>query len=289
MTQRRKLEQRLHSLGEIRNIINSMKTLAYMETKKLEHFLQAQLAVEKNIKDVARDFLSFYPETLAVPEAAASLYILIGSERGFCGEFNHKLLEHLESVVEVSGASLNPIIITVGQKLFTLLEGDRRVEASIDGASVVEEVNAVLLQLVDRIVSIQNQYGSIDVYCLFYGEEGDVVMQRFLPPFQGLAQCEPEYGHQPMLNMSPADFFISLTEQYLFSTLYTMLYTSFREENNIRVSHLEGAVNHLDDNAEALKQKVNALRQEDIIEEIEVILLSAASLDDTPDKQRRKV
>ena len=29
MTQRRKLEQRLHSLGEIRNIINSMKTLAY--------------------------------------------------------------------------------------------------------------------------------------------------------------------------------------------------------------------------------------------------------------------
>jgi F-type H+-transporting ATPase subunit gamma len=57
-----------------------------------------------------------------------------------------------------------------------------------------------------------------------------------------------------------------------------MLYTSLMMENHHRVTHLEGAVKHLDDQSEDLARQGNTLRQEEIIEEIEVILLSAASL-----------
>jgi len=39
---------------------------------------------------------------------------------------------------------------------------------------------------------------------------------------------------------------------------------------------LEGAVKHLDDKSEELSRQCNALRQEEIIEEIEVILLSSS-------------
>jgi F-type H+-transporting ATPase subunit gamma len=41
-------------------------------------------------------------------------------------------------------------------------------------------------------------------------------------------------------------------------------------------------VRRLDDEAEDLTRKCNALRQEEIVEEIEVILLSASSLVDRP-------
>jgi F-type H+-transporting ATPase subunit gamma len=51
-------------------------------------------------------------------------------------------------------------------------------------------------------------------------------------------------------------------------------------ENLRRVRHLEGAVRHLDDKSATLQHQSNALRQEEIIEEIEVILLSASSLDE---------
>ena len=36
MTRRRELQRHLHTLDETREILGSMKTLAYMETRKLE-------------------------------------------------------------------------------------------------------------------------------------------------------------------------------------------------------------------------------------------------------------
>jgi F-type H+-transporting ATPase subunit gamma len=82
------------------------------------------------------------------------------------------------------------------------------------------------------------------------------------------------------LTLSPTAFLLELTEQYLFAALHEMLYTSLMAENHNRVTHLEGAVRHLDEKSEQLARQCNALRQEEIIEEIEVILLSASSLDE---------
>jgi F-type H+-transporting ATPase subunit gamma len=60
--------------------------------------------------------------------------------------------------------------------------------------------------------------------------------------------------------------------------LHALLYASMMMENHDRVRHLDGAVRHIDDQSEDLARQCNALRQEEIIEEIEVILLSAASV-----------
>jgi F-type H+-transporting ATPase subunit gamma len=56
-------------------------------------------------------------------------------------------------------------------------------------------------------------------------------------------------------------------------------------ESQQRVSHLDAALRHLDDQAADLARRSNALRQEEIIEEIEVILLSAGGLE--PGSPRR--
>jgi F0F1-type ATP synthase gamma subunit len=57
-------------------------------------------------------------------------------------------------------------------------------------------------------------------------------------------------------------------------------------ENRNRVTHLEGAANHLDDELNELARQYNTLRQEEIIEEIEVILLSAGSLEESWHKRK---
>ena len=69
-------------------------------------------------------------------------------------------------------------------------------------------------------------------------------------------------------------------ETCLFANLHALLYTSLMEQNHKRVTHLDGAVRHLDDQLAQLAQQCNVLRQEEIIEEIEVILLSAASINE---------
>lgn len=286
MSRRRILEHRRHSLAEIREIMNSMKTLAFMETRKLARFLDAQHAVVRSIEEVAADFLSFHPETLpAVKEIEAqkttSVYLLLGTERGFCGDLNHVLLKHLPPPSQAH-TSAEPRLIVIGRKLSVLLEDDPRVAGGIDGASVVEEITAVLNQLAEMISELQANYGALDIYCLYHNEEDAVAMQKFLPPFQNLRQRTQTFFHPPVLNQPPKEFLVELTDHYLFAALHEILYTSLMVENHHRVAHLEGAINHLDEQADELTRQFNAQRQEDIIEEIEVILLSAASLGEKP-------
>ena len=279
MTRRNKVQSHRHSLDEIRNIMNSMKTLAYMETRKLSRFLDAQHAVVRSIETVAADLLGFHPEILPETNQATPVYILIGSERGFCGDFNRSLLKTMDSILPVDSPS-QPMLIAVGRKLYTLMEADARMVSSIDGASVVEEVMALLIKLVNELTALQHKHGALAVYCVYQdGEQGELI-HELLPPFKSLLHNQQRFSYPPLLNQSPREFFVELTDHYLFAALHEMLYKSLMMENQFRVTHLEGAVRHLDDESAELQRQCNALRQEEIIEEIEEIMLSASSLDD---------
>jgi F-type H+-transporting ATPase subunit gamma len=273
MTRLRDLKLHLHSLAEIRDILNSMKTLAYMETRKLARFLDTQRAVVGSIEEAATDLLHFYPETLPQVQASGAVYLLIGTERGFCGGFNHSLLHRLTAELEQSPA--HPSVLAVGHKLGTLLQNDPRVSAFIDGASVVEEVPQLLHRLVDQLTTLQEQQGSLIVYCLFHTTQAEITVRRLLPPFQSLPSKAVGFPHPPDLNLPPREVLSGLSEHYVLAALHEMLYVSLWAENFSRVSHLEGAVRHLDDQSAKLSRQSNALRQEEIVEEIEVMLLSA--------------
>jgi len=277
MTRRRNLEHHRHSLAEIRGIMNSMKTLAYMETRKLTRFLGAQHAVVESIEEIAADFLRFYPETLPEAGDAMPIYLLIGTERGFCGDFNHTLLRHLEPILQADSQG-SPMLIAVGRKLYTLLEGDARVTAMIDGASVAEEATSLLGRVANELTALQDEHGVLTVFCLYHGAEDGVVTQKLLPPFQYFLDKPPRFPYPPVINQPPREFLVELTDHYLFAALHEIVYTSLMEENHYRITHLEGAVKHLDDESMELARQCNALRQEEIIEEIEEILLSASSL-----------
>ena len=67
-------------------------------------------------------------------------------------------------------------------------------------------------------------------------------------------------------------------EQYLFARLHELLYSSLLAENQARMEHLESAVQRLERKSVELLRKRNVLRQEEITEEIEVIMLSAELL-----------
>jgi len=277
MSRRRELERHRHSLGEIREIMNSMKTLAYLETHKLSRFLPTQQAVVASTEAIAADFLSFHPDILHAAAATTQVYLLIGTERGFCGDFNRQLLTQLEAAAAPATAR----ILGVGRKLQPLLEQDARLVTVIDGASVVEEVPTVLQRLVNELTTLQAQLGNLSLSGIHHDDE-DVRQTGLLPPFLDLAPPTLPQRLPPLLNVPAETFLLDLTDHYLFAALHQILYASLMAENHRRVAHLEMAVKHLDENAAELTRRCNALRQEEIIEEIEVILLSSAGPEHSP-------
>ena len=271
MSKRRDIEQHVQQLSDMREIMESMKALAYMEAHKLGQFLDAQHQSVQTIETVAADFLSFYPELLVHEAQSAKVYLLIGSERGFCGDFNETLLRDLPNDTEA-------VVIAVGHKLHNLLAAESPNLQLVDGANVAEEVGTVLMAIVNALAALQRERGLVSITAIFHREAGKSVCSRtLLPPFPQRPKAEPDHvlGYPPQLNLPPAQFFSALVDRYLFTSLNEILYTSLMHESNSRVQHLAAAVKHLEDKTVVLKQHSRTMRQEEITEEIEVILLSA--------------
>lgn len=272
MSRRQSLQQHYHSLSEVQEIMNSMKTMAYIENHKLPNFITAQKAVVESIEQASRDLLTFYPEVLPTSSPNRSLILVIGSERGFCGDFNHALLRELETFPKQ-----NAMLISVGHKLNTLLADDSRLAAAITGSSVAEEISTVIQQVVANVSQLHKQHGLLNVSCLYHNDEG-IFHRTLLPPFTDLLEQPVAQSNPPMLNLAPEALILELSDQFLFAVLHEILFLSLLEENHFRISHLDGAVKYLDKQLTELTRRSYASRQEEIIEEIEVILLSAASL-----------
>jgi len=275
VTRRRDLEHHRDSLGEIGEILSSMRTLAYLETRKLSRFLAAQQQVVESIAEVAADFLAFFPGRPEALDQALHVYLVVGSERGFCGDFNRAVARKLAATMD-RHAPRAARVIGVGHKLRAVLEGDVSADAHLDGASVVEEVPAVLESLTRTLDSLRSGDTGMVLYGICHdGSEPGIV--PLLPPFVEESGARPKDAFPPILNVPPEEFVRDLEDHYLFAALNHMLYASLMSENQRRVRHLEGAVRHLEQESRELTRKCRALRQEEIIEEIEVILLSAGN------------
>lgn len=272
MTIRRELEHRREQYRDIREIMNAMKNLALMETHKLAHYTHNQSELVRGIETVARDFLHFHPYAPDIPADAHSAWLLFGSERGFCGDFNETLLAEHRTALRNDVAATT---IAVGRKLGALIQRESIPVALIDGATVADEIGAVLTRVVAAIDALHARYGALRLTALFFDEHGNLQTRGLLPPFVNLASAPPPSGTPPELTLEVDRFFAELVDHYLFACLYEIAYRSFMAENRDRIQHMESALQHLDRNVTDLGRRCRSLRQEEITEEIEVILLTA--------------
>jgi F-type H+-transporting ATPase subunit gamma len=281
---RRTLEHRRRGLKEIRDVMGSVKSLAYIETRKLGRVMSAQREISAQVRHAAADLLSFYPEILPAAAPAAHILIAVGTERGFCGDFNQRILAEIaRRRAEAAADALH--IVAIGHKLESLLEA-RAVKLGrtsfIAGANVAQEVPSVLDRIVAAIDTLRQSVDVVGVSGIYLNGRGELEERHVLPPFEECRNTPQEHAHPPILNLPPARVMLDLAEHYLLACLHEILYTSLLAENQSRVSHLTDAVNHLDEKLASLAHRSNALRQEEITEEIEVILLNTAEAGSGP-------
>lgn len=268
MSQSRALQQHIEHLKEIRSILHSLKNMAFMDMHKLDKYLQAQHLVVQHIETVAADFLQFYPNLPRIKSTQPSVIIAVGSERGFCGNFNETLIEQLLL------HSPN-IVIAIGNCLCNRLQNEHLSFTTLSGANSSEEISQILVQVTDAIAELQQQYEFYSLSVLYHQDEHlNITLRSLLPPFTDNT-CLSENKNEPLLNLQPTQFLLELVDHYIFSSLQDILYSSLAAENNQRLQHLDNAVRHLDEATEKLHKKSQIYRQEEITEEIEVILLNA--------------
>ena len=273
MSSRRELLRRLGFLNDISGIMSAMKALALMEMRILEEFLAAQHRTVASIEASAARFIAWHASLADLPPPDAEICVLIGSEQGFCGDFNDDLLNQWQgaSAADVSGEKT----LVVGNRLAGRI-GEAAV-LSLPGASVADEVPRVLLGLTKALNALMSeaQVQGWGVSALYHCHATGRIRHRRLLPLHDLPPPPDPSAFAPDLNLSPEAFLQGLTRHYLYAVLNDVLYSSLMVENQRRHAQMDSALNKLDDDRTQLRLAYNAQRQEDITEEIEVLLLAA--------------
>lgn len=281
------LRKHLHSLREIRGIMTAMKNLSLMEIKRLAQYISTQKRAVASLEEAVSDFLSYYSaqDFFAKEKPKVVPCLLLGSERGFCGGFNEALEQHLATAFKEEETP-QPVLILVGKKLTTKFAGDTRVGATLPGPTTASEIQRVIIRLVKQLTEMGKARPSLRLRHLtvLYNEDNPHgFVTKIRRPFARFFEEEPQrFPFPPELNLPSQKFFEQLTDHYLFSSLHEIFYSSLMAEHRQRLQHMEGANQYLEKEIEHLGLRLNQLRQEEITEEIEVILLGSAVVSQTP-------
>lgn len=274
MSKIKDLKQHFEAMEDMRDIVTALKTLAFMETKKLSRHLADQGRAVTSIRAAAADFLSFYPLLQTDTRWSKTLLIAVGADRGFCGNFNEEIVDAIVGEVQRVGKSRLEII-AVGDRLSAKLEHRVELIESISGATFTEEAPDVLarvVELVSRQIEINQPHVlKVKLVAHQYGSDG----LNIIEPLTDLKKSAAPYGSAPNLTLSPGRFFQLLLDQYFQLVFYNVFYSSLMAENTKRIMHLDSALQRLEADAIDFKRQYNQARQEEITEEIELLIMNS--------------
>jgi F-type H+-transporting ATPase subunit gamma len=272
MTRRREVVRALHGLADIRDIMGAMRTLAMLETRRLARAVDAQAHRVDAVRAATQEVLAHFP-VAGRGERVDDVLVVLGSERGFCGDFNGALLRFVADFLPTAAADA---FVVIGNRVAGRLELPMAPIAVLAGPTTLEEVAAVVIGLTGVL---RRRRGSTPLggpirLTLIHQRLPGGVCATTLDPLAEARRSAPRHGSLA-INLPPADLLASLAEHYVFAVLHQIFFASLLAENDLRMRHMDRAQRRLDERCERLARERNALRQEEITQEIEVMTLGA--------------
>jgi F-type H+-transporting ATPase subunit gamma len=265
MSQRREIEGRLALYDDLSGIMRAMRSFALAELHRVARRETAQNKVMEILAETLRDLSPAMP---APPECTGDVWLLFGSVRGFCGSFNEDVMRGLQA----AGRQAAPVVV-VGERLAAnLADGPSRFVVpgplgAVDAAAAVER----LLPALDAARQLIPGEAGVMV-C--YRDETAARSERLLPLPAAMANATRSGATRflPLLQEPASRVAEQVMAHYLFHALLVRLLHAIRVENRMRLTQMENALRHLERSGEDLLLQRNRLRQEEIVEEIEVIV-----------------
>lgn len=266
MTQRREIESRLALYAELAGILGAMRSFALAELRKVNQRELSQQSVMDSLSKALADLAGSLPNRFYFQSnnSINDIWLIFGSVRGFCGSFNEDVLRCWQSET----AEATPLIL-VGERLHQMVD-EQQIVLCVDGAVGSLDAPAVIDRILSAIAQLRMR-NSNDLFGLLVAirDEQGARSQRLWPlSVDGYPASTPH----PFTYESPEVVAAGVAEHYLFHSLLAFLLRSIRVENHMRLLQMDTALRHLERGTEELQRQRNRLRQEEIVEEIELMV-----------------
>lgn len=272
MSQRSKYRRQLHTLSDLQTIFKALKNISIVELQRVDQQSQnlAEIMSElERFQSLLRPLLAQLPKK---PKGAIQrTNILIGTERGFCGPINRWLRDY-----KAEETSKKDRWLVIGSRLASLLNQDDTNVTLIEGAQTADDILDIAFTIKERLSEHLdfNQGPDIDIRLIraFQGQDSHAISVSSIleSPSENSdnSGCSVEYYLSDQQLLSG---FLSYQIKY---SILGALMQAFAFESRTRLTQVDSAMHRLEKKSQRLDQRLRQLRQEDITEEIETILLS---------------
>lgn len=265
MEQLPRLQARISSLQELRDLVRALRALAASHVQEAQSPLAGIRRYVEVVEDAIAEGAALLPEIHGRAAASkppdASVLIVVCSEHGFAGAFNERLLERTEAERQ-EGQEL----VVIGRR-GTILAAERGLE--VDRSFAMATRVGGVLGVTRRVAEYLAAVSTADVVFGSYRRGGsfEVEVSRILPLDPALL-VGSERRSPPLHHLAPDVLLQRLASEYLFAEITRAVMESLASENGARLRVMETADHNIGDKLEGLRRSENVLRQGAITSEL---------------------
>lgn len=288
------LQQRIQSLGDLQQIVRTMKALSAVSIRQYERaadtLADSEHCIQLGLQVALRDGLQALPDRSTSGTGAAAV-IVFGTDHGLCGRFNEVIaeqaLEHVSEQASEQASEQSPgeqargeqapaamHWLAVGERLLPLLDQQSQLEwmqVPSSAAGITAVVQRVLLRVDDwraqgagRVELFHNRPSGRSGY--------EPTRQQLFPfdreRFQRFAQRPWPSRQLPQAMMPQPALLRHLLRQHYFFMLFRALAESLAAEHGGRLAAMQAAEKNIDERLEEVTGRFRRVRQEQITSEL---------------------
>ncbi len=276
-----KLTRRTDTMGSIRSIVRTMKTMSAINALPYE---QAATSIESYRATVLQGFHAFVQANGPLPvddgHGALPVVIVFGSDHGLCGNYN-------EIVAIEAAAICTPTsrVICVGAQMQDALQGQSITpETTLLPPATVDGLARLAGKLITVLDSLRKH--SISVTLVFTTRAAHAqqqpTTQRLLPldatMTTGFSQNPWGSRSLPHFRLPPDRLFAALIRSYLFAGLYRAAAEAMVTENAARLARMQQAERSVDEQLDDLTSEMRSVRQSEITTELLDVIIGFEAL-----------
>lgn len=259
----RRVRERLHGMRELHEIIGAIRALSAIRLKQAEDQVAGVTRYGAVVEDACQRVLALVddrPDPWHAVTRPATL-IVMGSEHGFVGGLNRRLLER------TSASDVATPAIVVGARLARAFEEDGRpAPTRLPMAAHAGGVEGLARRLAATIRGSRRPLSDIELIHPRAIGQGRVepVHVRLWP----MPARKPVSAAAPLHNL-PADVLLEdLIEEYALSRFARAIVETMVGVNQARLLGMQGAYDNIANRVHALEHLAHRLRQEEITTEV---------------------
>lgn len=279
-----KIQKKIKKTKDLSSVVRTMKSIAAVN---IRHYEKAVRSVREYFHSIELGFqilVHNHPEILSIEQREAKAKIIgtivIGSERGMCGEFNDRLHHYFTRILQERQKEMPQVhVLSIGEHITYRLEDEFQVK-SFAFPSSFEGVGELLWSLLEVIVDWREVY-QIEEIVLFYNRMisssvYEPAMLQVLPLdlrwLSELKQRKWESRTIPAFSIPWEELFAELVQEYIYISLYRGFAESLASENASLLRAMHAAQQNIEDHLKELEKGYHQQRQNSITEELFDIL-----------------